>query len=119
MKLPWRKNRSGKSPERGANKVAENDQQQQPPTSSATGDAQPAATTAGQQDATFNVVSEHTGQFDVRFLLWRTFCAETGVAVDTLPSELKGELRDRWDKMKDNELHQPTEANPTPPVSNT
>jgi hypothetical protein len=55
----------------------------------------------------------------VRFLLWRTFCAETGVAVDTLPSELKGELRDRWDKMKDNELHQPTEANPTPPVSNT
>lgn len=94
-----------------------NQQQQQPPPSVVASEAQP-ATPAEQQDATFNVVSEHTGQFDVRFLLWRTFCAETGVAVDTLPSELKGEQRERWDKMKDSELHQPTESTPTPPVTN-
>lgn len=71
-----------------------------------------------QASATPNAVSDHTGQFDIRFLLWRTFCAETGVAVDMLPSELEGDLRERWDKMKNNELHKPTEGTPTPPVSN-
>lgn len=65
-----------------------------------------------------NEVSEETGEFDTRFLLWRSFCDETGVLVDSLPSELKGELRERWDKMKDNELHKPTEAASTPPVTN-
>ena len=115
MKLPWRKNRDGKSSKRGTNKVAENDQQQIPSTTVKAGDAQ---ATPAQEDAAHNIVSQHTGQFDVRFLLWRTFCAETGVAVDTLPSELKGEQRERWDKMKDSELHQPTEDTPTPPVGN-
>lgn len=91
--------------------MAENEQQ--PSTTSAQREAADAE--AGKP---LNVISEHTGQFDIRFLLWRTFCAETGVAVDTLPSELEGELRDRWDKMKDNQLHQPAEGTPTPPVSN-
>lgn len=66
-----------------------------------------------------NAVTEHTGQFDVRFLLWRTFCSETNTPVDTLPSELQGELKDRWDKMKDSQLHTPTEQTPTPPTGNS
>lgn len=95
--------------------MAENNQEQKPSTTVNAGDAK----AAPQAEAAYNVVSEHTGQFDVRFLLWRTFCAETGVLVDTLPSELKGELRERWDKMKDSELHQPTEATTTPPIGNS
>ena len=91
--------------------MAENEQQ--PSTTNA--QKETAGAEAGKP---LNAVSEHTGQFDIRFLLWRTFCAETGVAVDTLPSELEGELRERWDKMKDNQLHQPTEEKQTPPVSN-
>ncbi len=93
--------------------MAENKEQQQPSTISARD-----AVADAQAGAPLNVVSEHTGQFDIRFLLWRTFCAETGTPVEKLPSELEGELRERWDKMKDNQLHQPTEESPTPPVTN-
>jgi hypothetical protein len=51
-----------------------------------------------------NEIREGTGQFDARFLLWRTFCAENDVPVDTLPSDLKGEVKDRWDKLKSDKL---------------
>ena len=56
-----------------------------------------------------NEISEGTGQFDNRFVLWRRFCAETGVAVETLPSDLTGELKDKWDKLKNELLRKPTE----------
>ena len=56
-----------------------------------------------------NEISDGTGQFDSRFVLWRKFCAETGVPVETLPSDLTGELRDRWDKLKNERLHKPAE----------
>ena len=51
-----------------------------------------------------NEISDETGQFDMRFMLWRMFCAENGVPVETLPSDLTGEIRDKWNAMKDNKL---------------
>jgi hypothetical protein len=55
-------------------------------------------------DAVMNTITDETGQFDARFLLWRTFCAENDVPVETLPSELTGEVRDKWNALKDNKL---------------
>lgn len=57
-----------------------------------------------------NVVSEHTGQFDARFMLWRIFCSDNSLAVETLPSELTGEIKDKWEKLKDDQLHKPAEG---------
>ncbi len=51
-----------------------------------------------------NRISDHTGQFDARFLLWRKFCAENDVPVDALPGDLTGEVREKWDKLKASEL---------------
>ncbi len=56
-----------------------------------------------------NEISEGTGQFDNRFVLWRRFCAEAGVPVETLPSDLTGENRERWEKLKNERLHKPAE----------
>ncbi len=55
-------------------------------------------------DAVMNTITDETGQFDARFLLWRTFCAENGVPVETLPSELTGDTRDKWNRLKDSKL---------------
>ena len=51
-----------------------------------------------------NEIREGTGQFDARFLLWRTFCAENNVPVETMPGDLKGEVKDIWDKLKNEKL---------------
>lgn len=51
-----------------------------------------------------NVISDETGQFDLRFILWRHFCAENNLPVETLPSQLSGEMKDKWDEMKSNKL---------------
>ena len=51
-----------------------------------------------------NKISEETGQFDARFLLWRKFCSDNGVAVDTLPSQLTGKAKENWEKLKADEL---------------
>ena len=37
------------------------------------------------QQTLSNEVSDETGQFDPRFLLWRKFCDDHGVAVNSLP----------------------------------
>ena len=55
-------------------------------------------------DAVMNTITDETGQFDARFLLWRTFCAEHDVPVETLPSDLTGDIRDKWNEMKDAKL---------------
>jgi hypothetical protein len=52
-----------------------------------------------------NEISEGTGQFDNRFVLWRTFCAEAGIPVETLPSDLTGEHKERWEKLKNERLN--------------
>lgn len=51
-----------------------------------------------------NVISEQTGQFDLRFILWRHFCAENDLPVETLPSQLSGEMKDKWDELKSTKL---------------
>ncbi len=51
-----------------------------------------------------NRISDQTGQFDARFLLWRKFCADNGVPVETLPSQLKGETKEKWERLKEEEL---------------
>ena len=56
-----------------------------------------------------NQISDETGQFDSRFMLWRSFCVQNDVPVETLPSELKGEVRERWEKLKEQQLHRPAE----------
>ena len=57
-----------------------------------------------EQPPLSNVVSEETGQFDARFVLWRKFCAENGVPVETLPSQLSGENKEKWERLKENSL---------------
>ncbi len=57
-----------------------------------------------------NDISPETGQFDARFILWRMFCAENGIAVETLPSELTGRTKEDWEKLKNEQLHKPAEG---------
>ena len=51
-----------------------------------------------------NVISDQTGQFDLRFILWRHFCSENNLPVETLPSQLSGEMKDKWDELKASKL---------------
>lgn len=51
-----------------------------------------------------NVISDETGAFDLRFVLWRHFCAENNIPVDTLPSQLDGEQKDLWESLKASRL---------------
>lgn len=54
-----------------------------------------------------NVISDQTGQFDLRFILWRHFCEENNIPVDTLPSQLDGAQRERWEELKNSRLRSP------------
>ena len=57
-----------------------------------------------ENQAILNEVSDETGQFDPRFLLWRKFCADHGIAVDSLPGDLSTEAKQEWEKLKEGEL---------------
>ena len=57
-----------------------------------------------------NEISDGTGQFDARFVLWRRFCADNNIPVETLPSDLTGETKDQWEKLKNEQLRRPTES---------
>ena len=46
-----------------------------------------------------NSVSDSTGQYDLRFLLWRQFCARYQIPVDTLPSQLNDRQKELWEDM--------------------
>ncbi|HKP36070.1 MAG TPA: hypothetical protein VJT71_04370 [Pyrinomonadaceae bacterium] len=50
-----------------------------------------------------NEVSDETGQFDPRFTLWRKFCADHGIDVNTLPGDLSRETKEQWEKFKETE----------------
>lgn len=47
-----------------------------------------------------NSVSDTTGQYDLRFVLWRQFCAQHSIPVDTLPSQLNNEQKELWEEIK-------------------
>jgi len=59
-----------------------------------------------------NVVSDKTGQYDARFVLWRMFCAENSISVETLPGDLSGEAKEKWDQVKETQLKKPSEEKP-------
>ena len=56
-----------------------------------------------------NEISDGTGQFDTRFILWRRFCAENNIPVETLPSDLTGEAKEKWEQLKSEQLRKPAE----------
>ncbi len=56
-----------------------------------------------------NVISADTGPLDERFIIWRAFCAEHQVAVETLPGDLAEALKTEWESMKVEQLHTPAE----------
>jgi len=51
-----------------------------------------------------NSVSDSTGQYDLRFVLWRQFCSQNNIPVDTLPSQLNDEQKEKWDELKTSRL---------------
>lgn len=51
-----------------------------------------------------NEISEETGQFDQRFILWRHFCAKNNIPVESLPSQLNKEQRELWEELKASRL---------------
>jgi two-component system, cell cycle response regulator DivK len=59
---------------------------------------------APQSDAEANSpkggISDSTGNLDPRFMLWRMFCAENNVPLETLPSSLSRELKKKWQQLK-------------------
>jgi hypothetical protein len=57
-----------------------------------------------EQPEILNSVSDETGQFDSRFILWRKFCADHGIPADSLPSLLSNEIKAEWEKLKEREF---------------
>jgi CheY-like chemotaxis protein len=53
-------------------------------------------------EAAVGTISPDTGRLDPRFMLWRLFCAENNITVETLPSELGRELKKAWSQLKKN-----------------
>jgi len=51
-----------------------------------------------------NTISDQTGQFDLRFLLWRHFCDQINIPVETLPSQLNSEQKEKWEQLKKSRL---------------
>jgi hypothetical protein len=51
-----------------------------------------------------NIISDETGQFDLRFVLWRHFCAQNSIPVETLPSQLDGQQKEKWEELKASRL---------------
>ena len=51
-----------------------------------------------------NEISDETGQYDARFILWRQFCSLNNIPVETLPSDLSGKARESWEKLKEERL---------------
>ena len=59
---------------------------------------------ADEKPKVFNEISDETGQHDARFLLWRRFCADNNIPVETMPGDLSGEAKQKWEKLKANLL---------------
>jgi hypothetical protein len=51
-----------------------------------------------------NIISDETGEFDVRFLLWRHFCQTYKIPVETLPSQLNDKQKEAWEQLKSRRL---------------
>jgi hypothetical protein len=51
-----------------------------------------------------NAISDQTGQFDLRFVLWRHFCKQNNIPVETLPSQLNDSQKELWEELKASRL---------------
>jgi hypothetical protein len=60
-----------------------------------------------EQPTVDNIISDETGAFDLRFILWRHFCQQNSVPVETLPSQLSGEQKEKWEELKASRLRGP------------
>lgn len=60
--------------------------------------------TSDDRPSSSDIISDETGQLDVRFALWRQFCADNELSVETLPSELSGEAKEEWENLKERDL---------------
>lgn len=58
-----------------------------------------------EQPKITNEISDETGQYDARFILWRQFCAANNIPVETLPGDLSGTAREKWEKLKEERLN--------------
>lgn len=65
--------------------------------------------TSGEKPAVHNEISDNTGQYDMRFLLWRQFCSQNGLAVATMPGDLEGDISEKWEQLKQERLHRKAE----------
>ncbi|MDT5122430.1 MAG: hypothetical protein QOC96_1912 [Acidobacteriota bacterium] len=54
----------------------------------------------GQEQTPAADISDTTGKLDPRFMLWRMFCAQHDVPLETLPSNLSKELKRKWQQLK-------------------
>jgi hypothetical protein len=63
-----------------------------------------ASVVADDKTKVTNEISDGTGQFDARFVLWRQFCGDNNIPVETLPSALTGEVKEKWEKLKNERL---------------
>src|ERR1043165_7753290 len=53
-----------------------------------------------EKEAKSSSISPESGKLDPRFMLWRMFCVESNIPVETLPSELDNEVKKRWELLK-------------------
>lgn len=60
--------------------------------------------TKNEQTPIDNEISDETGQFDLRFVLWRHFCKQNNISVDILPSQLTEEQKEQWEELKSSRL---------------
>ncbi len=51
-----------------------------------------------------NTISDETGQYDTRFMLWRRFCQQHNISVEILPSQLDDEQKELWEELKASRL---------------
>ena len=65
------------------------------------------ATGKNKEPEVDNIISDETGQFDLRFILWRHFCTQAGIPVETLPSQLDDQQKEDWEKLKASRLRGP------------
>jgi hypothetical protein len=61
----------------------------------------------GNKEPVDNTISDETGAFDLRFILWRHFCQQHSIPVETLPSQLDGEQKEQWEDLKASRLRGP------------
>lgn len=62
---------------------------------------------SGDQLIVPNEISDETGQYDMRFLLWRQFCSQHAIPVETLPGDLESDIKEQWEEFKAARLTKP------------